>query len=119
MVVAFVKRRRRSAGKADKVAVLADTAMAAGRNNVAFLCALVLGNVDLCLDQLVATNRLPEAAMFARTYVPSRMSEVVKLWKEDLASEPGKTKCSQALAGTNMRFPRQKIYVYIKQKGDG
>ena len=30
------------------------------------------------------SGRIPEAAFLARTYVPSRVSEVVGLWKTDL-----------------------------------
>jgi coatomer subunit beta' len=41
-----------------------------------FLCHLLLGNLNACVDLLIATNRIPEAAFFARTYVPSRMTEV-------------------------------------------
>ena len=33
---------------------------------------------------LVACGRLPEAAFFARTYRPSRCSEMLALWKADL-----------------------------------
>lgn len=35
---------------------------------------------------LIQAGRLPEAAFFARTYQPSAMSEVVRLWKADLKS---------------------------------
>jgi coatomer subunit beta' len=40
--------------------------------------------VEDCIDLLVATNRLSEAALMARTYMPSKTSEVVKLWRENL-----------------------------------
>lgn len=30
--------------------------------------------VDECLELLIRTNRLPEAAFFARTYAPSQIS---------------------------------------------
>ena len=40
---------------------------------------------DACIDLLISCGRLPEAAFFARTYAPSRMTEVVKLWQGDLA----------------------------------
>jgi len=33
---------------------------------------------------LIKSKRLPEAALFAKTYCPSKISEIVKLWKEDL-----------------------------------
>lgn len=33
---------------------------------------------------LCSTGRYPEAAFMARTYLPSHVSQIVKLWKEDL-----------------------------------
>lgn len=41
--------------------------------------------LDQCLELLIRTNRLPEAAFLARTYLPSQVSRVVKLWRESLA----------------------------------
>lgn len=41
--------------------------------------------LDQCLELLIRTNRLPEAAFLARTYLPSQVSRVVKLWRENLA----------------------------------
>jgi len=45
---------------------------------------------------LIETNRLPEAAFFARTYLPSQISRVVKLWREELRKS--NEKAAQALA---------------------
>ncbi len=54
------------------------------------------GKIAACIELLCATNRLPEAALFARSYCPSDVPRIVKLWKEDLAkSHP---KAAQALA---------------------
>ena len=36
----------------------------------------LLGDLDGCVDLLVDSGRIPEAAFFARTYLPSRISEV-------------------------------------------
>jgi coatomer subunit beta' len=41
-----------------------------GKNNVAFACYLQLGQVEECIEILIKTDRIPEAAMFARTYLP-------------------------------------------------
>jgi coatomer subunit beta' len=65
---------------------LAQLASAGGKTNVAFVAHLLTGNVEACADLLIATKRLPEAAFFVRTYLPSRIDEVVSLWKKDLAS---------------------------------
>ncbi|MEW5308232.1 MAG: hypothetical protein WDW38_000207 [Sanguina aurantia] len=64
---------------------LAASATAAGKHNVAFLALFSLGQVEQCVQLLLDTNRLPEAAFFARTYLPSKVSEVCKVWKKDLA----------------------------------
>ncbi len=45
---------------------------------------------------LIETNRLPEAAFFARTYLPSQISRVVTLWREEL--QKTNAKAAQALA---------------------
>uniref|UniRef100_A0A914RWT3 Coatomer WD associated region domain-containing protein n=1 Tax=Parascaris equorum TaxID=6256 RepID=A0A914RWT3_PAREQ len=51
---------------------LASDSLASSKNNVAFLSYFLLGNVDKCLDVLISTDRIPEAAFFARTYCPSQ-----------------------------------------------
>lgn len=73
-----------SRGDGAGMASLAATAKDDGKQNIAFACRLLLGDVDGCIDLLVECGRLPEAAFFARTYKPSRMTEIVKLWQADL-----------------------------------
>ncbi|KAJ9505015.1 hypothetical protein QJQ45_029931, partial [Haematococcus lacustris] len=70
--------------------VLASQAAEAGKHNVAFLAHFLCGDVQACVDLLIATNRLPEAAFFCRTYLPSRMPPVVAAWKADLAKQNAK-----------------------------
>ena len=53
-------------------------------DNIAFISRYMLGDRHGCVDLLIACGRLPEAAFFARTYCPSRVTEVVKLWQSDL-----------------------------------
>eukprot|EP00727_Mastigamoeba_balamuthi_P006449 m51a1_g2424 Coatomer subunit beta' A (942) ;mRNA; f:812330-815630 len=74
-----------SLGSADKLVALAADARTRGQNNIAFACYLVTRRVDDCLNLLAETGRLPEAAFMARTYAPSRVSELVKQWRADLA----------------------------------
>lgn len=64
---------------------LAEAAAKHGKTNVAFVAHILTGNVEACADLLVSTKRLPEAAMFVRTYLPSKIDEIVALWKEDLS----------------------------------
>ncbi|CAG8532370.1 11890_t:CDS:10 [Rhizophagus irregularis] len=68
-----------------------------GKNNVAFACYLQLGQVEDCIEILIKTDRIPEAAMFARTYLPSQVPKIVKLWKESLEKQ-NKKKAAEALA---------------------
>ena len=74
-----------SRGDAQGMASLAESAEADGKQNIAFLCRFMLADVDGCIALLSACGRLPEAAFFARTYKPSRMSDVVRAWQSDLA----------------------------------
>lgn len=55
-----------------------------GEQNIAFNSHYLLNNVDKCVEILIKTNRLPEAAVFAQTYKPSLAPETTKAWKESL-----------------------------------
>ncbi|KAG5379917.1 hypothetical protein IGI04_027759 [Brassica rapa subsp. trilocularis] len=73
-----------SLGDAEGLTKLAAIAKEQGKNNVAFVCLFMLGQVEDCLHLLVESNRIPEAALIARSYLPSRVSEIVALWRKDL-----------------------------------
>ncbi|KAF8791380.1 Coatomer subunit beta' like protein [Argiope bruennichi] len=73
-----------SSGNANIIKKLGESSEAAGINNVAFISYFLLGKKEKALNMLVQTGRLPEAAFFARTYLPSQVSRIVKLWKENL-----------------------------------
>ncbi|CAN6931424.1 unnamed protein product [Brassica oleracea] len=73
-----------SLGDAEGLTKLAALAKEQGKNNVAFVCLFMLGQVEDCLHLLVESNRIPEAALIARSYLPSRVSEIVALWRKDL-----------------------------------
>lgn len=75
---------------------LAESTSSNGKNNISFLSYLLLGDLDKCLQLLIDTDRLPEAAFFARSYLPSKMSYVVGLWKESLSKT--NVKASESLA---------------------
>ncbi|XP_067450149.1 coatomer subunit beta'-like [Thunnus thynnus] len=74
-----------ASGNATMVGKLAEGAERDGKTNVAFLTYFMQGKLDKCLDLLIKTDRLPEAAFLARTYLPSHVPRVVKLWKESLS----------------------------------
>lgn len=52
---------------------LAENSKASGKNNISFVCYMLLGKLEKCLDLLIETDRIPEAAFFAR-YVLDRLS---------------------------------------------
>ncbi|XP_053278385.1 coatomer subunit beta' isoform X1 [Pleuronectes platessa] len=74
-----------ASGNTDMVGKLAEGAEKDGKTNVAFLTYFMQGRLDKCLDLLIKTDRLPEAAFLARTYLPSHVPRVVSLWKESLS----------------------------------
>jgi len=73
-----------SMGDANGLANLAQVATEQGKNNIAFVCLFLLRRVKDCIDLLCDTGRIPEAAFMARTYLPSYVSHVVGLWRQDL-----------------------------------
>lgn len=74
---------------------LSEKAASAGQTNIAFACALQLGESTAAVDLLLATERAPEAALFARTYAPSQTSRAVGQWRSMLE---GAKKGKQAAA---------------------
>ena len=91
-----------SKGDADGINKLADMASNKDKHNIAFICKLITGDLDGCIDLLEQCGRLPEAAFFARTYKPSRATEMVKKWQSDLAKV--NPKAAEALANPE-EFP--------------
>mmetsp|Transcript_30894 Transcript_30894/g.95593 ORF Transcript_30894/g.95593 Transcript_30894/m.95593 type:complete len:598 (+) Transcript_30894:1151-2944(+) len=73
-----------ASGNRAGVSTLAHDALNQGKFNVAFVSYFILGQVEECYELLVKTNRVPEAALFARTFLPSHISSAVALWRKDL-----------------------------------
>ncbi|KAK5977080.1 Coatomer subunit beta, partial [Trichostrongylus colubriformis] len=88
------------AGSAPLLNKLAVDSSANGHHNVHFTTSLLLGNVDACIDSLIATDRIPEAAFFARTHCPSQLPRVMELWKEkaDRVQKNTSRKIAESLA---------------------
>ena len=66
-----------AAANKEGMKALAVKAREAGRSNVAFVAYFVTGQVEECIQLLVDTGRIPEAAFLARTYMPSKISRCV------------------------------------------
>lgn len=54
---------------------------------MAFQCYFMTNQPSKCIDVLVKSKRFPEAALFARTYFPERVSECVRLWKHSIENK--------------------------------
>lgn len=95
---------------------LATMAQEAGKTNVAFVAHFLTGNVESCAEILIATKRLPEAAFFVRTYLPSKIDEVATLWKEDLATVSATASKALAIPKENADlFPDMEIALQVEQ----
>lgn len=68
-----------SLGVESKIRELGEQTAEAGKMNIAFVCFFLLKDMDKCIECLVKAGRVPEAAFFARSYCPSKISNVVKL----------------------------------------
>jgi coatomer subunit beta' len=68
-----------------------------GKHNIAFSALMSLQAIGEILDLLIKTDRLPEAALFARSYCPEKISDIVQLWKSDLKAKQ-KIKVAESLA---------------------
>jgi coatomer subunit beta' len=95
---------------------LAKLATAGGKTNVGFVANVVTGNLEACVDILIASKRFPEAAFFVRTYLPSRIDEIVALWKEDLTTVSETAAKSLATPKQNPNlFPDMKVGLQVEQ----
>ncbi len=100
-----------TSGNAAGLAELAPIAAQKGENNIAFICHFLLSNHHDCIQLLIDTGRISEAAFYARTYAPSQISRVVALWKQSLL-KTGNVKAAESIAdpvGYENLFPDFKI----------
>ena len=59
---------------------LARLAVEGNRFNVAFMSLFMMGEIDQCIDVLVKSGRLPEAAIMARSYAPRYAEIAIYVW---------------------------------------
>ncbi|KNC77177.1 coatomer subunit beta', partial [Sphaeroforma arctica JP610] len=86
-----------TSGNPEGLTILAKKCQEEEQNHITFVCLFLLQRLEECLDLLVVTNRLPEACFFARTYLPSKVDDLVVLWKESLEAK-GKPGMAASLA---------------------
>ncbi|XP_047524227.1 coatomer subunit beta' isoform X1 [Pieris napi] len=85
-----------STGDGELLEEVANRSAEEGDDNIAFVTHFMLNNLDKCLELLIKANKLPEAAFFARSYIPSQVNEVVSLWRDVVGSTNKKS--GQSLA---------------------
>lgn len=71
----------------EKLNNLAELSETAGYYNVAYSSYFLLNNLDKCLDILVKSHKYSEAALFCRTYYPSKLGETLELWNREINLE--------------------------------
>lgn len=104
-------------GDAEAMRDVAARAREAGKNNVAFLALLLLQDVQGCTDLLCDTDRVPEAAFFARTYCPAEVDRVVARWRQELSAVS--TRAAEALASPSQYanlFPGYELALRIDKQ---
>lgn len=79
---------------------LGENGVSQGKFNISFLSMFLLGDLEKCMEILIQTNRIPEAAFFARTYMPNKVSYVLDIWRTELAKINEK-------AGQSLADPQQ------------
>ena len=97
---------------------LAEQAVAAGANNVAFSALWMCADVDGCIDLLVRTGRVAEAVLFGQTYKPSRTPALVRIWKEGL-EKAGKGKVARLIGQPeedSELFPEWDEYIKVEEE---
>lgn len=110
-----------SSASEDGLRWVASKAQEVGQHNVAFTCLWSVGDVDACLDLLIKTDRLAEAVQTAHTYKPSRLLEIVGLWKASL-EKSGKGKVARLIGSPDQdpdMFPNFDESLRLEQEGGG
>ncbi|EMF13770.1 coatomer beta subunit [Sphaerulina musiva SO2202] len=110
-----------SSASEDGLRWVASKAQEVGQHNVAFTCLWSVGDVDACLDLLIKTDRLAEAVQTAHTYKPSRLLEIVGLWKASL-EKIGKGKVARLIGSPDQdpdMFPNFEESLRLEQEGGG
>ncbi|KAJ3825234.1 coatomer WD associated region-domain-containing protein [Lentinula raphanica] len=85
----------------DELLKLAERAEKEGQNNLAWAIWWSMGEKERCVDLLIKTERVSEAAMLARTYAPSLVPKTVLAWKADLTAR-GRPKIADMIANPDV-----------------
>jgi hypothetical protein len=67
-----------------KLKELAEKAYQDGFYNISFNCYIQTNDLENCLKVLLESNQIPEACLFCRTYLPSKLTETMEHWNNYL-----------------------------------
>lgn len=62
-------------GDSNMLRNLGENGVSQGKFNISFLSMFLLGDLEKCLEILIQTNRIPEAAFFARYHLTKQPRE--------------------------------------------
>ena len=68
----------------EKLKELGEESKKIGLFNISFSTFFILNDIDNCFNLLIESKRFPEAAIFCRTYYPSKLNEVIELWNDEI-----------------------------------
>ena len=97
-----------------KLKNFADDAKKAGMFNVAFSSYFQLNNYEECLNILLDSRRFPEGATFARTYIPSKVDEVIKLWNKQIEEEDKNNRITMKIISPINEENKENLYLSEK-----
>lgn len=80
-----------------KLQELSESSEKNGYYNVAYTANFLLNNLEKCLEILIKSNRYPEAALFCRTYYPSRLAQTLDSWNQEINAEDVTTRIGNFL----------------------
>ena len=66
---------------------IAKQAEAQNQMNIAFLALYIAGDAEACLSLLQRCDRLPEAAFFSLSHIPSHVNSALQMWEEALRKD--------------------------------
>jgi coatomer subunit beta' len=73
-----------SYGDEEGLKYVMEEAQKEGKYNIAYDVAYLLALPEACVDILIKSKRYAEAAMFARSYCPSLLTDIIKGWSDIL-----------------------------------
>lgn len=100
-----------SIGDSGLLNTVTEQAASEKKSNMAFMGYYLTGRAEECLDLLVNTDRVPEAMLMARTFVPSATERLIPLWQEKLVN----SKLPKIASNVATPVANEKLFPMMKQ----